>query len=222
MLTVKKYQSSIFGYVILIQTSFILAASFIFYIIYIYGELLINKILNHICASSILDSTKTLICPSFLVKENLNSWKSEISRNKIIHPSHGRHSFIINRLQLGDLVETPTALSDFNKTSANEFDFSKSTGNIYLFLISVSLVNFFICLVIPLLLIKSNRQSKKIIKGFPRLQNTNDQVEEKILNESTNDNKIDIKTNINNEQEYKSENDFGGYWSSKRVTVRFS
>ena len=179
----------------LIQLSLVLAASFIFYIIYINGEKSINRIFSQICIISITNTTKFQICPSFLVKNNLNVWKNEILQNKITHYTHDkRSSNSLNRLQPGDMIK------DTNNTSP----ISSSISDVYLLLISVSLINFFICLVIPLLLIKSNKQSKKVFKeGTSSSSSDNaDELNEYNVNESTSLNKVEHKTEKTPDDEF--------------------
>ena len=182
-MTINRYQKSVFSFFVLIQLSFILAATLIFYIVYINGEKSINKIFSQICIISISNMTKFQFCPSFLAKTNLNIWKNEIVLNKITHFTQENPSKSINRLQLGNIVERSETNQTYHATS--------SISDVYLLLISVSLINFFICLVIPLLLIKSNRQSKKIFKEGSSLQTADNVDFINEINESTSLNKTE-------------------------------
>jgi hypothetical protein len=173
---------------------------------------------------SVTNSTSSQLCSSYLVRNSLKDWEHEMSQNKIIHPSLGKNSFIINRLQLGDLIESQPHAYNSNRTSSiNEpFNYARSAGNVYLFLISVSLISFFICLVVPLLLIKSNKNSKKIFKGNSSRssQNNFDNLEEiNSLNDGNGANASKKNMSNTNEIECRSENDMGGFMSPKRFAV---
>ena len=117
---------------------------------------------------SIVNSTKSQICPSFLIKNSFFNWKNEILNRKMLLITTKKPSLNLNRIQLNDVVDhnlkNMDHLNPLNQTSKLESKLSP-IEDIYLLLLSVSMINFFISLIIPLVLIRSNRRSKKLIES---------------------------------------------------------
>ena len=138
------------------------------YIVFIIGENQIDTIFNQICMDSIVNSTKSQICPSFLIKNSFFNWKNEILNRKMLLITTKKPSLNLNRIQLNDVVDhnlkNMDHLNPLNQTSKLESKLSP-IEDIYLLLLSVSMINFFISLIIPLVLIRSNRRSKKLIES---------------------------------------------------------
>jgi hypothetical protein len=160
--------------------NWLLVAGFFFYVIVVTGFKQIDKVFNQACLESIVNQTRSQMCPSS-IRNSFFNWKNEIFHRKVAYQSSGNlnmdmdeptvpFSFNENKNNKG---ASPFFLHENNNLSANKTFFSIYSFNsklttiedIYLLLISVSLVCFFISLIIPLVLIKSNKQSKKILKS---------------------------------------------------------
>jgi hypothetical protein len=158
---------------------------------YIVGFKELDKVFNQACLESIVNQTRTQICPAS-IRSSFFNWKNEIFHRKLSTSSSSSiglindeddgkpmHSFPMEHLN--DAVTHPVIVKKThffihdssmsinpNKTYFSIYNFNNKTTtieDIYLLLISVSLINFFISLITPLILIRSNKQSKKIFKS---------------------------------------------------------
>lgn len=143
MLLVKKYQKSLLKYFVGIQFNLIISALFILYIILIIGENSIDKIFNQVCMESIVNSTRTQICPSTLVKNSFFNWKNEILHRKLSFSNNydTSESRINSKASYLSMALSRSNLSSSGLTSDGMVKQSP-IEDIYLLLISVSLVTF--------------------------------------------------------------------------------
>ncbi len=79
----KNYLQTILKYFIGVQANFLLTAGFIFYIIFIVREFSIDKIFNQTCMDTMVNATRTQICPSPLAKNLFFNWKTEITQRRM-------------------------------------------------------------------------------------------------------------------------------------------
>lgn len=172
-----------------IQTNWILIAIFIFYIVYIVGFKELDKVFNQACLESIVNQTRTQVCPAS-IRSNFFNWKNEIFHRKLstssssigmnndeddsrsslspVEHSHDTVTHSVGAKKTHFFIHDSSSPINPNKTYFSIYNFNNkttTTEDIYLLLISVSLVNFFVSLIVPLILIKSNKQSKKIFKS---------------------------------------------------------
>ena len=122
------------------------------------NDISINRILNQNCLDSILSITKEKFCPAYLMRNDIFSWKNEIIfRRTSITVSSTKES--------PSLVALNSLTNDRNFSSVTSLQKIKylHVDDIYLLLISVSLINFFISLIVPIIFIRKNKQNKKLI-----------------------------------------------------------
>jgi hypothetical protein len=186
ILTINKYKTLILKYIIAIQTNWILIAIFIFYIVYIVGYKELDKVFNQACLESIVNQTRSQVCPAS-IRSSFFNWKNEIFHRKLSTASsssigisndeddskqtsieHSHDAVTQSMKKTHFFIHDNSITMNPNKTYFSIYNFNNKTTtieDIYLLLISVALVNFFVSLAIPLILIKSNKQSKKIFKS---------------------------------------------------------
>ena len=175
----KNFLQTFIKYFVGLQANFSFVAGFIFYIIFIVREYSLDKIFNQTCMDTIANATHTMICPSFLAKNLFFNWKTEILHRKFTLTANAKR--IDSTLNLSDDGDSensakysyqmhaldgssrnqsihPTYLSHPTKFSPIE--------DIYLLLISVSLINFFVSLVVPLIFIKANSNVKQTRSNY--------------------------------------------------------
>ncbi len=154
-------------------------------------EYSIDRIFNQICMDVIQNSTRNQICPSLLAKNLFFNWKNEILHRKITIIANAKK--LENSLFKNSHSESSPHMPDIltiqnNQTVSNSASLVHSKfspiEDIYLLLISVSLINFFVSLVVPLIFIKASSGKQKNSRNLNNFKIIN--IEEKIalLNES--------------------------------------
>jgi hypothetical protein len=163
----KNYLQTILKYFIGVQANFLLTAGFIFYIIFIVREFSIDKIFNQTCMDTIANATRTQLCPAPLAKSLFFNWRTEITQRRVTLIQNAKR--IENSLAVAttDLASNQSAAA-VSSSSVNSFQLNTGVTakfspveDIYLLLISVSLINFFVSLVVPLIFIKASASAKQ-------------------------------------------------------------
>ena len=111
-----------------------------------------------------------------LVTNEFFSWK-----NEILYRKSNTLTTTANDIQSNSILSLQSIFQAFNKKNETELRSARNSSysdDIYLLMISVSLINFFVSLIIPLAFIKTNKKFKKITRAF---QNLNEQ-ENKLSN----------------------------------------
>ena len=136
--TIKRiYEKIVLKYLIVVQSHWMLTIGVLFYMLYIIREDTINNILKRICYESIVSTGRSQFCLSSLIKSNIFTWKNEI----------------IFRAGYPIYTHNQTLPSLSTKSSY-------TSVAVYLLLISVALINFFITLVIILVLFNSRKKNE--------------------------------------------------------------
>ena len=120
------------------------------------------------CLESVVNATKYKLCPMSLVTNEFFSWK-----NEILYRKSNTLSITTNELQSNSILSLQSIFQAFDKKNETEFSSPKSpnySDDIYLIMISVSMINFFISLIIPLAFIKTNKKFKTITRAFQHLE----------------------------------------------------
>lgn len=193
----RNYMQTMLKYFIGIQANFLLATMFMVYIIFIVNGYSVDKIFNQVCMDTIANATRSQICPSLLARNLFFNWKNEMLQRKLALQANARRlesSVMIKPLSsvghysamaqqgaaaAADTI-TPTSISSTvsNAPSNQNYLGSKFSPveDIYLLLISVSLINFFISLVVPLIFIKANTNAKQARVNSRVVQNLEEKV----------------------------------------------
>ena len=136
--TIKRiYEKIVLKYLIVVQSHWMLTIGVLFYMLYIIREDTINNILKRICYESIVSTGRSQFCLSSLIKSNIFTWKNEI----------------IFRAGYSIYTHNQTLPSLSTKSSY-------TSVAVYLLLISVALINFFITLVVILVLFNSRKKNE--------------------------------------------------------------
>ena len=155
-----------------------LGLRFFVYTVYITGESSTNNVLSQICLESIVNSTKHKLCPSSLMTNEFFSWKNEIvyrkSTTQTSQTNKNNHLTQTVELTTNNLLSLQALFKplDKNQTDSN-FKIYNYSDDIYLLMISVSLINFFVSLIIPLAFVKTNKRFRKFTKLNEDIETTN-------------------------------------------------
>jgi hypothetical protein len=164
------FKKVLLKYFIVIQSHWILTICFFVYTVYIMGESSVNSVLSLICLESV-NTTKFKLCPTQLMTNEFFSWKNEISYRKSGQPNSQSSYYLVSLQKLFQSYDNKNQTDSKMRPNYNYID------DIYLLMISVSLICFFICVLMPLVIIRTNNRFRKIFK-----LNTNDLNESKVGN----------------------------------------
>ena len=164
---IKSYQKKLFKYFVFLQSNLFISAIFIGFILYLVGENSIDKLFNQFCTESIVNSTRMQICPSLIGRSSFFNWKNEILHRRISQKSSSNDlvdDFELSRSsQLFQKILSSSRNHSANSIVASLSSLSKLSPieDVYLLLICLSLINFFLSLILPIFLVKPNRKAPK-------------------------------------------------------------